>query len=79
MSDIKLSGWNSISTRPYDGQVIVYLFEPFMQLHVGKYIAEDDSVINLGRRGGFTTVLPEVPYWMPADVGNDYEQQTCNA
>lgn len=76
MSDIKLPVWRSISTRPYDGQVIVYLFEPFMQLHVGKYIAEDDSVINLGRHGGFTTVIPEVPYWMPAGLEDEHENDT---
>lgn len=64
---MNLPKWIPIEQRPRDGQVIVYVFEPFRQLHVGKYVSEDDSVICLGKRGGFTTVIPEVPYWMPAD------------
>jgi hypothetical protein len=61
-----LPNWISIETRPQDQQMIVYLFEPFGKFHVGKYHADEDCVVRVG--GGFTTVIPEVPFWMPAQL-----------
>ena len=48
--------------RPRDGQVVVYLFEPFRAWYIGKYDAESDSV---GGSHGFTTWVPEVIAWFP--------------
>lgn len=53
--------WIPISTRPADGQKIIYFFEPFGGIHIGTYDQVSDSV---GGRSGFTTVIPEVPFWM---------------
>lgn len=47
--------------RPHNGQNIIYYFEPFASYHVGVYDWESDSVCG---KSGFTTVIPEVPYWM---------------
>lgn len=47
--------------RPKDGEKIFYYFEPFKSFHVGTYESEADSVYN---RSGFTSVVPEVPFWM---------------
>lgn len=58
-----MPNWVSIETRPKDYETIVYFFEPFGTFHIGKYYASDDSVARVG--GGFTTVIPEVPFWMP--------------
>lgn len=49
------------SKRPADNQKIFYYFEPFGSYHFGVYDAESDSVVG---RSGFTTMIPEVPYWM---------------
>jgi hypothetical protein len=51
----------TIYQRPQEGQKIFYYFEPFESFHVGTYDAESDSVYG---KSGFTTVIPEVPYWM---------------
>lgn len=47
--------------RPLDRERILYYFEPFESFHVGTYDQSIDSVFN---RSGFTTVIPEVPFWM---------------
>ena len=59
---VNLPEWLPIETRPQDGQLIAYYFEPFKSLHVGRYDKTNDSV---GSRSGFSTVIPEVPHWMP--------------
>lgn len=51
-----------ISKRPEDGQFIFYWFEPFGTWHTGRYNKKSDSVHG---HSGFTTVIPEVPFWMP--------------
>ena len=51
----------TLEQRPEEGQEIFYYFEPFESYHVGKYDSESDSVYG---KSGFTTVIPEVPYWM---------------
>ena len=51
----------TLEQRPEEGQKIFYYFEPFESYHVGKYDSESDSVYG---KSGFTTVIPEVPYWM---------------
>ncbi|BAG41544.1 hypothetical protein [Ralstonia phage phiRSL1] len=51
-----------IATRPEDGQYIFYWFEPFGTWHAGRYDKASDSVYG---RSGFTSVIPEVPFWMP--------------
>lgn len=48
--------------RPNDEQDIFYYFEPFEGFHKGVYDAEYDSVHGAS---GFTSMIPEVPYWMP--------------
>ena len=58
----ELPRWIPISARPEDGQEVVYFFEPFGTIHIGEYEAESDSVFG---KSGFTTVIPEVPFWMP--------------
>ena len=57
-----LTKWIPIKVRPIDGQLMAYYFAPGKSLHIGVYDAETDSV---GGRSGFTTVIPEVPYWVP--------------
>lgn len=47
--------------RPKDGEKIFYYFEPFESFHVGTYEASSDSVYG---KSGFTSMVPEVPYWM---------------
>jgi len=54
--------WTKIEQRPLDKQRIVYYFEPFKTYHIGTYHAADDMVSG---KSGFTTVIPEVPFWMP--------------
>lgn len=48
--------------RPKNGQVVVYLFEPFNAWFIGRYDAASDSV---GGAHGFTTWVPEVIAWFP--------------
>lgn len=48
--------------RPKNGQVVVYLFEPFNAWFIGTYDAVSDSV---GGAQGFTTWVPEVVAWFP--------------
>ena len=53
--------------RPVDGQKVLYLFDPYGTkvygcMFIGTYEEECDTV---GGRHGFTTMNPEVPYWMP--------------
>ena len=60
----------TLDRRPDHGQNIFYYFEPFGTYHVGQYDSESDSVHG---KSGFTTVIPEVPYWMaipplPVDI-----------
>lgn len=55
--------WQPISTRPDDGQQIWYYFEPFGKVYIGVYQKSTDSVRGFA---GFTTVVPEVPFWIPA-------------
>lgn len=59
MKTLKLKGPEQ---RPKDGQVVVYLFEPFDAWFIGRYDAECDSV---GGTHGFTTWVPEVAAWFP--------------
>jgi len=47
--------------RPNDEQDIFYYFEPFGSYHKGKYDKENDIVYGTS---GFTSMIPEVPYWM---------------
>lgn len=61
--------------RPVDEQVVLYYFAPFNKWYEGQYLAFEDSVYD---KGGFTTILPECPFWMPkpilpADYVNEFE------
>jgi hypothetical protein len=59
--------WHPMSTRPNDGQLVVYYFEPFKSIHVGTYHehSETNEFDCISGKSGFTTVNPEVPWWMP--------------
>jgi hypothetical protein len=48
--------------RPNDQQLIFYYFKPFGSYHKGRYNKEHDMVYS---PGAFTSMIPEVPYWMP--------------
>lgn len=54
--------WNKTKEqRPLDGQEIIYYFAPFKTYHLGKYSVDEDAVHG---KSGFTSMVPEVPYWM---------------
>jgi len=59
--DSRVMWIKTLEQRPEEGQEIFYYFEPFESYHAGKYDSESDSVCG---KSGFTTVIPEVPYWM---------------
>lgn len=54
--------WRPIEKRPNDDQKIIYYFEPFKSVHIGTYRSNFDGIQG---PSGFTTVIPEVPFWMP--------------
>ena len=62
-------GWIPMTTRPKDGQRIVYWFEPFNTAAIGTYHSglpsDPESFDTVSGRNGFTTVDPECPWWMP--------------
>ena len=56
---------NTEEQRPKDGQYILYVFDPGRKgghVFLGRYYADGDTVSGYA---GFTTIDPEVPYWMP--------------
>jgi hypothetical protein len=62
-----------IERRPQHLQRIFYYFEPFKSFHVGTYVDEggldasgEPASPMVEGKSGFTTVDPEVPFWMPA-------------
>lgn len=55
------AGWLDGANRPLDQQLVVYLFEPFMTIYVGRYEESTDSVSGTA---GFTTWCPEVLCWI---------------
>lgn len=61
------SGWNHPQKRPEDKQHVLYFFEPFMQVYLGTYDEETDSVCGLC---GFSSWDPEVLCWL--DVHERY-------
>lgn len=60
VQELVSKGWSLGKIRPIDQELVVYFFEPFMGLYVGRYDKETDSVAGIS---GFTSWQPEVLCW----------------